>query len=222
MDELIAGLGSMDVVVFTSRNGVEICFERLRAMGLDARALAGVDVAVVGTASADACRERGIEPDVIPPRGARTSIGLLEELTREDVAGTRIAIVRAEQGDDRLHEGLAERGATVSLVLAYRTVVEPASEEQAAALAAADVATFTSESTVRNALELLPAGAQMPPAVTIGPTTTAAARDAGIVVLQEAEDPSIESLVDALLERAADNAGCSPWRHAAPDTAPVA
>jgi uroporphyrinogen III methyltransferase/synthase len=210
LDELVAGLGSMDVVVFTSRNGVELCFERLRAQGLDARALAGVDVAVVGTASAEACRELGIEPDVIPPRGARTGIGLLEQLTHEDdVAGSRIAIVRAEQGDDRLHEGLAAAGADVTLVLAYRTVVEDATEAQAAQLAAADIVTFTSESTVRNAVAMLPEGAVMPPAITIGPTTSAAAREAGITVLREADDPSIDALVDALLEHAAATASVS-------------
>lgn len=199
LDELVASLGGFDVVVFTSRTGVERCFERLRGAGLDARALAGVRVAVVGTASADACREFGIEPDVVPPRGARTSIGLLQELRRGSVSGKRIAVVRAEQGDDRLHEGLADAGADVTLVRAYRTVVEPASETQAAQLAAAHVVTFTSESTVRHAVATLPGGATMPPAVTIGPTTSAAARDAGITVLREADDPSIDALVEAVL-----------------------
>jgi uroporphyrinogen-III synthase len=140
---------------------------------------------------------------VIPPHGARTSLGVLEELTREDVSGMRIAIVRAEQGDDRLQQGLVERGADVQLVLAYRTLVEDATDEQVAALAAADLVTFTSESTVRHALEMLPPGATMPPAITIGPTTSAAARAAGIEVLREADDASIDSLVDAVLEQRA-------------------
>lgn len=200
VDRVVSHLAELDTLAFTSRNGVDIFFARLAAAGLDARALGGVRVAVVGTASAEACRERGIEPDVIPPRGARTSVGLLEQLEQLELDGTSCAVIRAEVGDDRLHEGLEKGGANVELVRAYRTVVEPASQAQVAALVESDLVTFTSESTVRNAVAMLPAGATMPPAVTIGPVTTAAARDAGIQVLQEAGDPSIEALVAAVLD----------------------
>jgi uroporphyrinogen-III synthase len=157
---------------------------------------------------------------VIPPVGARTAVGLLEELQQLPLFGTTCAIVRAERGDDRLREGLERLDVEVLFAPAYRTVVEPATPEQVEGLLDADVVTFTSESTVRNAYAMLPPGSIMPPCVTIGPTTTAAALAAGIRVLQEAVDPSIDALVDALVDRAVDNEGARPWRHAAA-SAPV-
>lgn len=222
VDAVIDRLDGVSTLVFTSRNGVEAFFARLGERSLDARALGSVTcVAVVGTATADACREHGITADVIPPVGARTSVGLLEELATRPLFGTTCAIVRADVGDQRLPEGLAGLDVEVLVAPAYRTVVEPATEQMVADLLAADVVTFSSESTVRNAVAMLPTGATMPPCVTIGPTTTAAALSAGLRVLQEADVPSIDGLVHALVGRALDNQGCSPWRHAAATAPPL-
>lgn len=203
LDALIEELPDIATLVLSSRNGAEALFDRLDARGLDARVLAGTQVAVVGAATAQACRARGVRADVMPPVGSRTSVGLLEALGKLPIYGTRIAIVRAETGDARLPDGLAQLGVDVKLVAAYRTVVDVASTRQGNALATSDLVTFTSESTVRNALALLPEGASMPPAITIGPTTSAAARAAGIEVVAEAAEPSIDMLVQTLVAHAA-------------------
>ncbi|MCW2927988.1 MAG: uroporphyrin-III C-methyltransferase [Thermoleophilia bacterium] len=219
LDALIDGLEDVSTLVFTSRTGADAFFDRLFDRGLDARALGASRVAVVGAGTAQACLDRGIVVDVLPPRGERTSLGLLDALGASAIFGTDVAVVRAEVGDERLLDGLEQLGARPRLVPVYRTVVDAATPELAAALAGADVVTFSSESTVRNAVALL--GDQvMPAAVTIGPTTSAAARAAGIRVLEEAATPSIDALVGALCSRAEDNAGIRPWRHAAA-TAPA-
>ncbi len=216
LDAVIERLSSIDTLLFTSRPGVAAFFDRLAERGLDARALGNVrHVGVVGGGTADACREHGIVPDVIPPVGKRTAVGLLEAMQQLPLFGTTCAIIRAERGDERLREGLERLDVQVLFAPVYRTVVEPASKAQIDGLLDADVVTFTSESTVRNAYAMLPPGSILPPCVTIGPTTTAAALAAGIRVLQEATDPSIDSLVAAVVDRALDNEGTSPWRHAA-------
>jgi uroporphyrinogen III methyltransferase/synthase len=221
LDATIDRLRDVQTVVFTSRNGVDVFFQRLAERNLDARVLGSVrHVAVVGSATADACREHGIVADVIPPVGARTAVGLLAELAKLPLFGTTCAIFRGERGDERLPDGLVGIDVEVLLTPIYRTVVETASREQVDALLHSDVVTFTSASTVENAVAMLPAGAPMPPCVTIGPSTTSAATSAGLRVLQEAADPSIEGIMAALVDRAADNLGCSPWRHAAA-SAPV-
>lgn len=215
IDETIDALPNLETLVFTSRNGVEAFFDRMLFRRMDARAVGDTRIAVVGAATAEACLERGIVADVVPPPGRRTGMGLVDELANLPLFGTRCAVVRAEQGDDRMLDALEQLGVEVYLVPAYRTVVDEATDEQVRALLASDVVTYTSESTVRYAVGMVPPGSAMPAAVTIGPTTTAAALDAGIRVLQEARTPSIEALVDAVLERAEDNEGVSPWRHAA-------
>ncbi|MCW2961832.1 MAG: uroporphyrin-III C-methyltransferase [Thermoleophilia bacterium] len=207
LDAVIAALGTLDTLAFTSVNGVELFFARLRALGKDARAIGSARVAVVGTATADACRRFGIEPDVIPPLGKRTGAGLASELAQLPVFGTKGAVVRAESGDDALVDGL--HGIDVDLIVAraYRTVIEAPSPERIAQLLTCDVVTLTSESTVKNVCALLPEGARLPPVVTIGPTTTSAATWAELHVLQEAKDTSIASLIEAVIERAAANPG---------------
>ena len=198
LDAAIAELAPGQTLVLTSVNGGEALFDRLAATGNDARRLFGVRIAVVGDATAELCRRHGIVADLLPPEGARTSAGLLQELRRERLDGHLVTIVRAEHGDDTLLDGLRDAGAHVALVAAYRTVVDTATPEQVAALVAADLVTFSSASTVRHAVAMA-AGAPLPPAITIGPTTTAAADVAGLTVLGEARVPGVPALVDAVL-----------------------
>ncbi|MCB0879176.1 MAG: uroporphyrinogen-III C-methyltransferase [Thermoleophilia bacterium] len=215
IDAVVDRLHEVQTVVFTSRNGVDRVFARLVERGLDARVFGSVErIAVVGSGTADALAAHGLRADVLPPEGSRTAHGLLETLVQLPLFGTRCAIFRAERGDDRLPDGL--RGIDVDVLLArcYRTVVQPATAEQVDALLAADVVTFSSASTVTNAVAMVPDASQLPPCVTIGPTTTAAALEHRLTVLQQAPEPSITGIVAAVVERALDNQGISPWRNA--------
>ncbi|MCW2922656.1 MAG: uroporphyrin-III C-methyltransferase [Thermoleophilia bacterium] len=204
VDAAVDSLDDAHVLAFTSANGVERFFERLAARGRDARALSGLRVAVVGTASADACRRHGVEPDVIPPVGARTGAGLVDSLTTQGVEhGTLVVVVRAEAGDEALVDGLRAHGAHVHVARAYRTVVEPPSADLVAQLRDCDLVTFTSASTVHHLVEAAAAHGiavgDLPPAISIGPTTTAAAEAAGLHVRAQAAEPSVASLVEALV-----------------------
>jgi len=208
LDAAIEALDDADVVAFTSATGVEAFFDRLAGTGRDARSLFGQRVAVVGTPSADACRRRGIEPDVIPPLGARTGEGLSDALIEHGgMDGALCVVVRARDGDERLVDGLRAAGAHVQLARAYRTLVDTPDAEHVAALLACDLVTLSSASTVRNLRAVAPGAPAFPPAITIGPTTTAAAKAAGLHVLGEAADPSIEGLVDAVLSARSQTAG---------------
>ena len=101
-----------------------------------------------------------------------------------------------------LPDALRERGAEVEVLALYETVAEPLSDEQRAALARATHITFTSSSTVRFFLDAH--GGPLPDArvVSIGPVTSATARELGLEVHVEAERHDIDGLVDALLEDA--------------------
>ncbi|MBC7460358.1 MAG: uroporphyrinogen-III C-methyltransferase [Thermoleophilia bacterium] len=211
IDLAIDQLPGLGTLAFTSRNGVDLFFARLFERGFDARALRDCRIAVVGTASADALRPWGLTADVIPPLGARTSLGLLDALAELPIFGTRCVLVRAETGDERLPEGLERLGVTTVLATAYRTIVEEPDAATVAALMGCDVITLTSESTARRAAALLPDVGERPPVITIGPTTTTAAHWAGFTVLEQAADASIEAIVDAVVARAEANRGRLRW-----------
>jgi uroporphyrinogen III methyltransferase/synthase len=205
LDALLDDVSSLGTLVFTSANAVTPFFVRLTQRGLDARALAGAKVAVVGQATFDACVTFGVRPDIMPSIGARTSVGVLDTLgTDGAIFGTRVGIVRAQQGDDRLIDGLEQLGARVQLARVYTTVRDEIDEEMRTQLRRCDLVTLTSESTVKNLVEGMGTQAGLlPPAIAIGPTTATAAKWANLELVGEAADPSIEALTDAVLAWAA-------------------
>ena len=94
----------------------------------------------------------------------------------------------------------ARAGWAVDVVDAYRTVPAAVTDEQRAAIAGADIITFTSSSTVDRFVEAVGASAVPPVVACIGPVTAATARGHGLTVDVEAEVHTVEGLVDALVD----------------------
>jgi uroporphyrinogen III methyltransferase / synthase len=188
----LAGLDRYDWLVLTSPNGARRTLDELG----DARRLAGVRVAVIGTGTAAAVRERFVEPDLVPERFVAES--LLEAMPPPPLGGGRVLVSRAEVARDVLPDGLRAAGWEVDVVDAYRTVRAAPDPSALDRVADADVITFTSSSTVTNFLSI--AGAErVPPIVAcIGPITARTAREAGLTVDVEAEEHSIEGLVSSI------------------------
>jgi uroporphyrinogen III methyltransferase / synthase len=185
-----------DLLCLTSPNGVRLLFDRLAAAGQDARAFAGVRIAAIGPGTARALAEHGITADVVPEKFVAE--GLIEAL--KDVPVSRALIARAAEARDVLPDALRERGAEVDVLALYETVAEKLSEDELAAVAAADYVTFTSSSTVRFFLDA--AGARLQTStrlVSIGPVTSETLRERGLAPHVEADRHDIDGLVDALL-----------------------
>jgi len=205
---MTAEIGDYVLVILTSPNGATLLMAALNATGRDARALAGATVAAIGPGTARELERHGIHPDVVPPRSIAES--LVEALADVPVDGRRVLVARAAEARDVLPEALGERGAEVDVVALYDTIAEPLDDAQIEALASADYVTFTSSSTVHFLLDAvgspggLPADGRL---VSIGPVTSATAREHGLVVDVEAHRHDIEGLVDALVR---DAGGASP------------
>jgi len=200
--ECIQRLSDYQWVIFTSRNAVGLFWSALRTAERDARALAGINVAAVGPATADALLEVGIATDLSPERFVAE--GLLDALRdRGDVRGARILYATAEGARDVLPEGLAELGASVDRVHLYRSVanVDGAEELKRRIAAGVDLVTFTSASSVSAFADAVGRDA-VPgvPGASIGPITTAAARAIGVDVVVEARDSTIPGLASAIVE----------------------
>lgn len=196
-------LAKYDLIAFASASSVDAFFAAMARAGLDARALAGVETAVVGGATAAALARRGILADHVPLR--QTSEGLLEVLQDVDSAGGRVLLPRAAGGGTVLLEGLRQRGSQVDAVSAYETLAEDLGAEQLERIASAEFVTFASGSAVRSIVAALGgtqplAGAEL---ISIGPATTHALGEAGLTPSAEAEQSDIDGLVDAVLSRAA-------------------
>ena len=192
---MIGAIADYQWLIFTSMNGVDAFFERLRQQGRDARCLSGVMIAAVGESTADDLRERGIEPDLVPAKFQSTA---LLPLLDEDQKGIRTAVVRAAQGREELIDELRRRGGEVDVAIAYETRrVSSAAGE----LHDIDIVTFTSGSTVDNFFELLPDSSAIERAqlASIGPTTSEAIRRHGRAPDIEAESATVPALVAAIL-----------------------
>jgi uroporphyrinogen-III synthase len=163
-------LSRYDWVIVTSPNGAAALVRRAR--GRAAR------VAAIGPGTAAALTSRGVVPDLVPH--VSTQEGLLAELPRP--AG-RVLLAAAEGARMLIVEELG-----ADFLPLYRTTElrpEPPS---------GDLVVLASASAARAFGAL---GATIP-AVSIGPQTSAVAREAGIRVVAEAERHDLAGLVDAV------------------------
>jgi uroporphyrinogen III methyltransferase / synthase len=204
LDVELPDLRRYDLVCLTSPNGVRLLFERMAAIGVDARALAGARIAAIGPGTAAALRERGVIADVVPERFVAE--GLVDALAGLPV--TRALVARAADARDVIPDALRARGAEVDVVALYETVAETLSEAQLTALADADYVTFTSSSTVRFLLDAIADGGRpRGRLVSIGPVTSEALRERGLEPDLEAVRHDIDGVLDALVADVGNVAG---------------
>ena len=206
LDRALACLGEYAVVAFTSVNGVEAVLARLHEQfARDARAFAGCEIWAIGPKTAEALAAHGLRADFVP-REYRAE-ALLAACKSVDLRGRRFLLPRADIARAALAEGLAERGAVVEQVDAYRTfAVGGAREAVLERLEAGtlDVVTFTSSSTVRNFVSQFSDEevVRLRDAVvfaSIGPITSETARELGVPPSIEASEYTLEGLVEALI-----------------------
>jgi len=210
MERAIKGLvtGRYEWIVFTSTNAVRAVREKFEDFGLDARAFAGVKIACVGEATANAVRAFGITPELVPADD-QSSEGLLADFPPyDDVLDPidRVLLPRADIATETLAAGLRQRGWEIDDVTAYRTVraAPPAAEIRDAIKSGGfNAVCFTSSSTVRNLVGIAGKPHAKTVVAVIGPQTAATAREFGLRVDVEPETPTVAALVDALAEYAA-------------------
>ena len=202
LDSALQQLDQYRWLLFTSVNGVAIVAERLATLAVPTTAWATVQVAAVGSTTADALRNHGIVPTFVPERYVAEAIvdGL------GDVTGQRILLPQAAIARETLAEQLTSRGAMVDAIPIYDTLAADLDGAALAALGAGvDVLTFTSSSTVRNFVAALTAAVGAPPTfdqaviACIGPVTEEAAHELGLRVDIVATDHTIPGLVDAIV-----------------------
>ena len=210
-----------DCLVFTSPAGVQCFFDQFYDAGYDARSLAGLRLAVIGSGTAGALRAYGLAADLMPEAYNGESLGDLLRNRLPD--GSRVLILRSSIGNPKLVTHMGASLAVTDLAV-YDTVAaradaateqvfsELAAQEKAAGIHECDGSNgsnesngidgiiFTSASTVREFLhshpQFVPEGKT---ALCIGEMTAQEARKAGMKV-QVAEKSSVDGLL-ALVDR---------------------
>ncbi|WP_243544404.1 uroporphyrinogen-III C-methyltransferase [Pseudodesulfovibrio tunisiensis] len=207
VETAILQLARYQWLVFTSVNGVKFFWEQLAEIGLDSRILGGLQVAAIGPATADALRDRGINPDFIPEKYVAEHV--VEGLLKLGIQGQSVLIPRALKAREVLPDALREAGCDVHVLPVYETRLAKSDvDEVREAMNKGEIGyvTFTSSSTVHNFFKLLPAEElKQHPEVkiaSIGPITTKTVHEYGFTVDVEPEDYTIPGLVAELLKAA--------------------
>lgn len=204
-DQHIARLAHFQWVVFTSANGVAVFWERLRAVGKDARYVGQCKVAAVGPVTAKALVDRGIYPDYMPETYMAEAVA--EGLAGLGVDGQNILLAQASHARPELANALGRAGAKVTALPLYMTLPAGEKKDEVLALLLAgcvDCVTFGSSSSVESFLGLIGTNilSQLPNLkfACIGPVTAATLEKAGLECHIVPAEATIPALVAALRE----------------------
>jgi len=203
VDRSIDRLHSYDWVIFTSANGADFFWRRMKEKG-KAFPHRSPKVAAIGPATAESLKRRGLRAAYTPKEFVAE--GILRGFEEMGIEGKRILLARARKARDVLPEGLRRKGALVDVVETYRTVKPKGGSRRLRQLlekGGLDVITFTSSSTVSHFVELLK-GTDLKGLLgkitiaCIGPITAKTASDFGMSVRIQPEEYTIPALAEAI------------------------
>jgi uroporphyrinogen-III synthase len=204
LDAALRNLQQYQWLIVTSANTIRSIVDRLAILDLPLDDFAHLKIAAIGSATAHALQEAGLNVTLTPKEYVAES---LIAAIGDQARNARVLLARAETARDVIPQALIQIGAHMDVVDAYRTVIPEASIAHIAEIFAPgqispDAATFTSSSTVTNFFRLLNAAAvHQPPqamrAISIGPITSQTLRDHSWEPAAEADPHDISGLVAA-------------------------
>jgi uroporphyrinogen III methyltransferase/synthase len=215
LDAALDELATYAWLIFTSVNGVNYFFARLRDRRQDIRTLGAVRIAAIGPETARAVESFHLRVDAVPQEyRAEAVIPVLGE-----VRGQRILLPRAAEARAVLPQELEALGAQVDEIAVYRTIRPLGTKVEEIRIlleqGKIDLVTFTSSSTVRNFVSLFPEddlrtliGSTR--VGCIGPITAATAREYGLDVAVQPASYTVPAFAEAIVEYFKQAIGCRP------------
>jgi uroporphyrinogen III methyltransferase / synthase len=184
-------------IAFASANAVDAVFDRLDALGRDARALAPARIAAVGPGTAEALLRRGVRADLVPATADAPSLAM----ALVAAGGGSALLPQSQESRPELAADLRAAGWRVSAITAYRAEVQSIDSGALGRLDAIAVASAATARRLRDALgadalaALRAAGCRI---IAIGPRTAAACAELGIPADGVADAPSPEGVALAV------------------------
>src|SRR5580658_1918904 len=120
LDKALRNLQQYQWLIVTSANAVRSIRERLAALDLATTNFSHLKIAAIGSATARALKEAGLSVTVMPREYVAES---LIDSIGDKARNARVLIVRAAVARDIIPAALAEAGARVDVVDAYRNVI---------------------------------------------------------------------------------------------------
>ncbi len=199
MRGVFAHLERYQWMVFTSGNGVELFFAAMKQQGMDLRRLMHLKFAAIGQKTADVLAAHGFRCDFVPE--SFSSADLAREWIPTLAGDEQVVLMRAKEGSPVLPEKLREAGISFTDVSLYETWVDERRREEVNRLIGqVDYVTVASASAVRALASMLDSSQRMTAKlISIGPSTTKAAHEAGLSVCGEATEYTAEGICAAIL-----------------------
>lgn len=195
-DDIFNNLEKYSWFIFTSANGVNIFFDRLRNLRVDIRKLANARFAVVGTSTKKALEKYGLYADFIPSKF--TSKILAEELSKELTDKDKILIVRGKQGKNFIEDKFSEMSVEFDKICIYETIQDERRADEVKRICPdVDYIVVTSGSGARALRDM--AGCEHDNIVAIGPVTKRDCEEAGLRVKLVAEEFDARGIVDVIV-----------------------
>ena len=202
LEEEINNLKDYSYIIFSSKNAVDIFFDKLNKMGYDSRALYNIKICAVGAETARHIKTRGINPDIVPKKYIAEE--LYEELKDIIEENDKILIPRAKNARDFLVKNLSEK-CFVKEVLTYESVIDYSKKDELLDIMEnenVDYITFASSSTVKNFMTLIGEGninkLKSIKIISIGDITSKTIKEFDLDVYKQSDEATIASMIDAI------------------------
>ena len=208
VDAAIRALDAYQWIIFTSANGPKYLAKRFDELGVAPRTLSkDTSILAVGPATAAAVEKcLGKTPDMVAEK--YMAEGVVDLFEEQNMAGERVLLARAKEGRDAIPKALAEMGALLDDVAVYRTTPlgrgalrEVWGELEAGKI---DMLTFTSSSALDGFVraageETAKKWMARASVASIGPATSATAREWGVAPDVEAAESTIPGVARAIV-----------------------
>ena len=198
MDEI----GTYSWVIFTSANGVECFFDKLKMLRKDIRDFAHIHFAVIGDGTKKALEDHGIYCDFIPTAYSSKDMAnaIVPLLKKED----RVLMLRAEEANQVLPDAIAKAGIDATCISLYHTVVDMRkADELSRLIKSTDYITFASSSAVRAFVSMVDNLDEVQGKyISIGPVTTKTATDLGLQIAREAISYTAKGMTEIMIQDA--------------------
>ena len=202
LENEINELNTYSYIIFSSKNAVDIFFDKLFEMGYDLRSLYNIKICAVGLETAKCIRNKGINVDIVPEKYVAES--LYEKLKDIVTCDDKILIPRAKNAREFIVEKLSEK-CNVKEVITYESVIDTSYKEEALRIiedGEIDYITFASSSSVVNFVSLIGkenlSKLNKTKIISIGPITSKTIEDFGLNVYEQSQQATINSMIEAI------------------------